>query len=114
MVMKAIHYTPDSPYSLLKKAFSNSGFSGLSGYLAEVLYKEKVFFHSLAGRIAGYNISVKNIINYLVNAGLEGLKQNFLGPEIDMEFLVLTLRVYLIMVVRLALSHPPFISLKSL
>lgn len=38
--------------------------------------------------------STKQVKTYLMDAIKEGLKQNLLGAEIDMEFLVLSIRTY--------------------
>jgi hypothetical protein len=46
-----------------------------------------------------------SIGSYLVDALAEGVKQNFLGSDINMEFLVLSLRVYLIQLSRLASGY---------
>jgi hypothetical protein len=48
----------------------------------------------------------------LFNASIEGLKQNFLRPDIDMEFFILSLKVYSILLIKLAISNPSIISLK--
>ncbi|MEO6851348.1 MAG: hypothetical protein ABI203_06535 [Mucilaginibacter sp.] len=42
------------------------------------------------------SIDLKSAASYLVDGLSEGIKQNFLGSDINMEFVMLSLRVYFI------------------
>jgi hypothetical protein len=53
-------------------------------------------------------ILLKSVGTYLVDALGEGLKQNFLGSDINMEFLTLTIRVYLIRFIKSTVSYPEY------
>jgi hypothetical protein len=53
-------------------------------------------------------VKLKLAGTYLVDALGEGLKQNFLGSDINMEFLTLTIRVYLIRFFKLTVSNPEY------
>jgi len=112
--MEAIHYTQAGHYNMLKKAFQHIGFSDLRNLFNGYFSKQTLFFNSIAAKTAGYQVTVKSMLSYLFKAGLAGVKQNFLGPEIDTEFLTLTIRVYAILLIRLAFSHPSFSSLKHI
>lgn len=46
--------------------------------------------------VQGSNGNRTSIVNYVIEALGEGLKQNFLGADIDIEFLTLTFRRYMI------------------
>lgn len=113
IAMKAIQFIPETPGSLLKKVFQNVGLFELRIPFTEQLSKQALFFKSLSAQTKGYNLNIKNTVSYLFNAFLEGVKQNFFGPDTEMEFFMLTIRVYAILAVKLAFSHLPFISLKS-
>ena len=51
------------------------------------------------------NLTPKALSSYVVDALGESLKQNFLGADINMEFLLLSLRVYLIRLNRVAKNY---------
>lgn len=53
-------------------------------------------------------VLLKSVGTYLVDALGEGLKQNFLGSDINMEFLTLTIRVYLIRFIKSTVSYPEY------
>jgi hypothetical protein len=112
--MEAIHYTQCGHYNMLKKAFQHIGFSDLRNLFTGYFSKQTLFFNAVSAKTASYQVMVKHLVNYLFKACLAGVKQNFLGPEIDTEFLTLTIRVYAILLIRLAFSHPSFSSLKHL
>ncbi|HEY4325779.1 MAG TPA: hypothetical protein VGN20_17425 [Mucilaginibacter sp.] len=57
-------------------------------------------------------LTLKSTFTYLFNAAVEGLKQNLLGPNINMEFFMLTARVYFIASIRLAAGGTSIISQK--
>ena len=45
--------------------------------------------------------SLRSAGSYLVDAAAEGVKQNFLGPNINMEFLTLSIKVYFLFLLSL-------------
>ena len=60
--------------------------------------------------VADYKLPIKSATAYVVDAIGEGLKQNLLGSEINMEFLTLSARVYFTLFIGLALSFPQYLA----
>jgi hypothetical protein len=82
--------------SLLKKVENYTQFSGLKNMVRSLLWKFdlKAWFLSLP--LYDYKLKFKAAGIYLLNAAIEGIKQNLFGPNINMEFLVLTFRAGLL------------------
>ena len=66
-----------------------------------------IYQSDVESRNAGFGkkSGLTSIGSYLVDALGEGMKQNFLGSDINMEFLVLSIRVYLVQLSRFASGY---------
>ena len=110
--MKCIQLVQETPYASLKQAIANFGCTesgdGLSFDGHKHLYNIKYKIESILNR----QLSYRAVFDYLFNALAEGLKQNFLGPNVNMEFLTLSIKVYSILLIKLVISNPSIISQK--
>ena len=61
-----------------------------------------------ADKVSGFKSTVRSVTFYLFDALKAGLKQNFLGADVDMGFLTLTVSVYLIRFARLTVSYSKY------
>ncbi len=104
--MKVIDLAQNTSHNLFEKV---AGYFNLSG-TSEQFYPGKLNFHIEPKRDngSGHELTVRSVASYLFDALSEGVKQNFLGPNIDMEFFTLTIRVYLIRFARLTVSYPKY------
>jgi hypothetical protein len=50
-------------------------------------------------------MTANRVVNYFLDVLGEGIKQNFLGPNIDMEFLMLSFRVYAVQLTSVTVSY---------
>jgi hypothetical protein len=50
-------------------------------------------------------MTANRVVNYFLDVLGEGVKQNFLGPNIDMEFLMLSFRVYAVQLASVTVSY---------
>jgi hypothetical protein len=66
---------------------------------------QSFYMEPKAAEITRNKATVKSVTSYLFDALVEGVKQNFLGSDINMEFLVLSIRVYLIVLIGLTVSY---------
>jgi hypothetical protein len=107
--MKAIQLIQDTPYNLLKKAFANFGHFEIQNPLPFKSGKQIPGFQQKVLSAFGGRLKFKPLFNYLLDASIEGLKQNFFGPNINMEFFTLTIRVYFILLIRLTVNNPSII-----
>ncbi|HEY8781275.1 MAG TPA: hypothetical protein VIM16_06655 [Mucilaginibacter sp.] len=57
-------------------------------------------------KAAGSKLTLKSARAYLYDALAESLKQNLLGPAINLEFLILSARVYIILFASFDVNYP--------
>ncbi|HEY2583339.1 MAG TPA: hypothetical protein VGI43_16120 [Mucilaginibacter sp.] len=98
--MKVVQLGYGTPYISLKRAIN-------FGHFNEGFRLPFEFGKDLRQKISntfGDQLTLKSTFTYLFNAAVEGLKQNLLGPNINMEFFMLTARVYFIASIRLAMG----------
>lgn len=107
--MKALQLIQEMPYMSVKKISEHLSHFEIKKPLPFKIGKEIFGFKQTA---LANRVTFKSAFSYLFNASIEGLKQNFLRPDIDMEFFVLSLRVYLILLIKAAISNPSIVSLK--
>jgi hypothetical protein len=110
--MKVIQLVQEIPYALLRKAAANFGHFDLGNQLPSKIGSQIFNFQQKIAGAFGNDLTVKSVFNYLFNASVEGLKQNFLRPDIDMEFFILSIKVYSMLLIRFATSNPATITPK--
>ncbi len=108
--MNVIYTALETSQGLLKKVAGK--YINPEAKIAAKFHLENITFcvrQVLAG-MAGYISSIKSAGKYLVNALMLGLKQNLFGTDVDMEFLVLSARVYFVMFISLTLSFSKYLA----
>ena len=110
--MKVIQLVQDIPYVLLKKVLASFGRFDLKNQLPFKFGNQVFNFQQNIFNTFGSQLTFKSAFTYLFNASIEGLKQNFLRPDIDMEFFILTIRVYSILLIKSTVSNGSVISPK--
>src|SRR5579872_6715426 len=95
--METLDLAPNAPVSTLNKVANYYTTSQLIDTYQSDLENPGTGFGKKSGPIS--------IGAYLVDALAEGVKQNFLGSDINMEFLMLSIRVYLIQLSRFASGY---------
>jgi hypothetical protein len=105
--MKAIQLVHDTSYNSLKKVIANFGHSdsgrGLSFDGHKYLFDAKQKIESLLNR----QLTYRSVFDYLFNALAEGLKQNLFGPNVNMEFLTLTIQAWSVALIKQATTTFP-------
>lgn len=110
--MKALQLIQEIPYISIKRISENFRHFELRNSLPFKFGKQIFDFKQTIAGTFGNQVTFKSAFTYLFNASVEGLKQNFLRPDIDMEFFILSLKVYSILLIKLAISNPSIITLK--
>src|SRR5260221_14761439 len=110
--MKALQLIQEIPYNSIKKISENFRHLELRNPLPFKFGKQIFDFKQTIANAFGNQVTFKSAFTYLFHASIEGLKQNFLRPDIDMEFFILSLKVYSILLIKSAISNPSIISLK--
>jgi hypothetical protein len=110
--MKALQLIQEIPYNSIKKISENFHHLEIRNSLPFKFGQQIFDLKQTIANTFGGQITFKSASTYLFNASIEGLKQNFLRPDIDMEFFILSLKVYSILLIKLAISNPSIISLK--
>jgi len=95
--MEILDLAPNTPVSTLNKVANYYTTSELIDVYQSDFESRNTGFGKKSGSIS--------IGSYLVDAFAEGVKQNFLGSDINMEFLVLSIRVSLIRLSRFASGY---------
>jgi hypothetical protein len=105
-MMNVVDLAQDKPNSLFKMEVA---------YRPQLELKDPVWFNLVnrgfnikpkAGNITRYKLPIKPTAVYLADALNEGLKQNLFGNDINTEFLMLSIRVYLIQIIKFVVSSP--------
>ena len=108
--MNIIYITQEILISFIKKAETLTQLSGLKNALRAFLWKIDFKAWLLTFKSYDYKTGFKSAGGYLFNASVEGIKHNLFGPNIDMEFVVLTMRTWLIVAAGFVVSFPGFIA----
>lgn len=108
--MNIVSNTQEILIGLIKKAEANTQFSGLKNPAKVFRWKMDIKPWLLNLKSNDYELRLKSIGTYLFDASIEGLKQNILGPNINMEFLVLSAHAWLILASGFVISFPEYIA----
>ena len=95
--MNAIYTSIETVYSQFKKIsdlyiYNIKGASGIS-----------------ARHLKGYRAEASSALKYLANASITGIKQSLFGTDMDLNFVMLSARVYLALFVALAISFSQYV-----
>jgi hypothetical protein len=113
-MMKIIQSIPDILQLLRKVSYQGISRFEFTANLSARFQDQKVFSFLTLISQSFTGLSVKSALIYLSKAFGEGLKQNFLGPNINTEFAALTVRVYSMAIVKLIAHNPILNSIKFL
>ncbi|MDR3696083.1 hypothetical protein [Mucilaginibacter sp.] len=108
--MNIVYITQEILISFIKKAEAYAPFSGLKNLAKVFQWKMDLKAWLLNFKSNDYKLRFKSISTYLFDASVEGLKQNLLGPNINMEFLVLTAHAWVILASGFIVSFPEYIA----
>ncbi|BAU54247.1 hypothetical protein [Mucilaginibacter gotjawali] len=108
--MNIVYITQEILISFIKKADNYAQLTGLKNLASAFRWKTDFKTWLLNFKSTDYKLRAKSISAYLFNASIEGLKHNLLGPNINMEFLVLTLHTWVILAAGFVVSFPEYIA----
>jgi len=108
--MNIVYFTQEIFVSLLKKAETYTQLNWFKNLVKAFPWKTDLKSWLLNLNSVDIKLRFKTAGTYLFDASIEGLKQNLFGPNINMEFLVLSMRALLILAVGFVVSFPKYIS----
>jgi len=108
--MNIVYITQEILISFFKKAEAYTQLSGLKNLAKAFPWKTDFKAWLLNFKSYDYKLKLKSISAYLFDVSVEGLKQNLFGPNINMEFLVLTLHTWVILGAGFVVSFPEYIA----
>jgi hypothetical protein len=108
--MNIVYITQEIFLSFIKKAETYTQFGGLKNLLKALLWKMDLKALLLNFKSYDYTLRFKSLGVYLFNASVEGIKQNLFGPDINMEFAVLTMRAWVILAAGFIVSFPAYLT----
>jgi ATP sulfurylase len=93
--MKTLNLAQDISSNILKK---------VPAYFPA--FQLKNIIHFGMEKLSAQKLTIKSAGSYLFNAVAEGVKQNLFGPDVNMEFVSLTTKVYLLTLLSVAATLP--------
>ena len=108
--MNIIYITQEIFLSFIKKAETYSQLDGLKNLLKALPWKMDLKTWVLNFKSSDYSLRLKSFGVYLFNASIEGIKQNLFGPDLNMEFVVLTMRAWAILAAGFVVSFPAYLT----
>jgi hypothetical protein len=96
----------EDPHSIFEKEVANFSQLELENPVWFCLGNRESAVEPHAGKVTASKSALKSVTAYLFDAFSEGIKQNFLGSDIHMEFLMLSIYVYLNQIVIFVVSSP--------
>jgi hypothetical protein len=108
-MMKALQFIPDILQLVRKISYQSVLWIGSFVHLVQRIQNQRVSSFLVQVIQSTSSLSVKAVLVYLSKAFGEGLKQNFLGPNIDTGFAVLTVKVYAVAIVK-TIAHNPIVN----
>jgi hypothetical protein len=111
--MNIVYITQEIFLSFIKKAETYTQLTGLKNLLRAFLWKTDVKGWLLNFKSYDYKLGFKSATFYLFNASVEGIKQNLFGPDVSLEFVVLTVRAWLILTAGFVVGAAGYITGRS-
>ena len=109
-IMNIVYITQEILIGFIKKADSYTQLTGFKNVAKAFQWKTDYKTWLLNFKSTDYKLRAKIISTYLLNASIEGLKHNLFGPNINMEFLILTTHTWVILAAGFAVSVPEYIA----